>query len=91
MTIKTIYNNHNIKMNVISDLKKGDELIAKDSIVGKGDVGASGLCFEYNTFIIGKIYSVNRIFNWDGVRVGYVIDEDGTSRIATPEIFEVII
>ena len=85
-----ICDNNGVRTNVISGLKKGDKLVAKKSTIGTGDIGASGLCFKYNSFIVDKIYTVDHTYYWDGVIVSYVIDEDGTSQWVTPDIFDLL-
>lgn len=82
-----IYDNHGQKTEIIKGLSEGDALIAISTYKSKGDIGMSGLTFDYEAFIVGKEYKVGHMSSWDGVRVAYVVDEDGTSTWATPQLF----
>jgi len=88
MRTSFIYNNADERVEVISGLKKGDKLIAIGSVQSKGDIGMSGMTFNYEAFIVGKTYFVDHLTNWDGIMVAYVADEDNTLHFATPKLFE---
>ncbi len=84
-----VYDNRNNRCEVIAGLKKGDILICTANTFTNSDLGASGIVFRTEGFIDGKTYKVDEIStstSWRGV--GYVIDEDGCSNWATPDIFK---
>lgn len=89
--ILEITDNSGVNRKVYANLNVGDKLKSKQRIIGKDDFGASGIVFDYDAFKPEKIYEVRMIYRWDGVSVGYVVDESGTLHFATPEIFDVII
>jgi len=86
--IRTLTDNGGNTVRYIAGLEVGDELIARASESCKGDIGESRMTFYYEAFEIGKTYKVAHMYNWDGSRVGYVRDEDGTSHFATEKMFK---
>lgn len=84
-----ITDNHGNRVNVILGLKKGDKLIARKSIKSVGDIGTSSMTYQYDSFIPGKVYTVNHLFNWDFKFVAYVLDEEGLAHLATTELFDI--
>lgn len=83
-----VYNNNNIRCEVIAGLKKGDKLMCCKNTFTNSDFGASGIVFQTEGFIDGKIYIVDKISRWNFSEVAYIIDEDGCSCWATPDIFK---
>jgi hypothetical protein len=84
-TAKITGNDHGI-YEVIVGLKKGDKLFChktERSTTGMG-LWSTEL---YDSFEKGKIYKVHHLYNWDGVMVAYVLDEDGCAAWAKPETF----
>ena len=85
-----VYDNNGTKVEVYSNLQVGDKLVSKISEISRGDFGASGLTFEYESFKKDDIYEVHETYNWKGVNVAYVLDKDGCLDWATPDKFKVI-
>lgn len=83
-----VYDNSGRKVEVYSNLEVGDKLIAKRTQTSKGDFGASGMTFDYESFKKNNTYTVKQTYNWSGIRVAYVLDEDGCLDWATPDKFE---
>ena len=87
---RTITGNTGIVTEVLVGLKEGQSLLCI-----KDELSESGLGLwssqKYNSFEKGKIYKVDHLFNWDGVMVAYVLDEDGCLTWAKPETFDIIL
>lgn len=88
MRVTHIYDNYDRRVNVFTDLKIGDKFKPVKTTIGKGDIGASGLIYDYIEFKEGQIYEVYRVSKWGWVDVGWVVDEDGVSHWASPDILE---
>ena len=89
MEIGQIVDNLGNIRNYIKNLKVGDELIAKKLVMSTGDVGCSGMTYQYESFKKGKVYKVDHLYGWGSQAVAYVADEDYTCTWATPEIFDI--
>lgn len=79
-------NNRHEEYQYIKYLKKGDILKCKQTSYSLGDIGFSGMTFKYESFIKDKEYIVDQEYH----DMAYVVDEDGTSCIAKPEDFDVV-
>jgi hypothetical protein len=90
ITISEIVDNSGRKVKVYVGLKIGDKLKAVREVIAKDDLGASGLTFDYQAFILGDIYEVGKLYRWGITEIAYVYDTSGTYHFATPEIFELI-
>ncbi len=89
MKVGTIENNIGQTINVILGLKPGNILIAKKIVQSTGDIGMSGLTYQYDAFIPGNEYKVDHLSDWDFETIAYVADEDNTLHIARPEVFDI--
>lgn len=88
MKTSFIRDNHGTKVEVIIGLEKGNELECIKDVTSKGDIGMSGMTFDYRAFKKGNVYPVDHIYRWDFTNVAYVLDEDGCLHWATPDIFK---
>lgn len=57
-------------------LKNGDEVICKE---------------DAYDFIKDKIYKVDHIYNWDGNKIAYVVDESNTCQWVTTKLFNIVL
>lgn len=89
MKTAIIHGNDGLKYEVITGLNKGDKLLC---IKTKRSTSGIGLWSteKYDSFEKGKTYVVDHIFNWSGVLVAYVLDEDATLEWAKPETFQLL-
>lgn len=86
ITTDTIRDNSGELREVITGLKKGEELLCKKtqrSTCGMGQWSQE----RYDSFVEGRIYKVDHLYNWHGVLVAYALDEDATCCIVTPQTF----
>ena len=90
METEIIRDNLGNETEVITGLKKGQQLLAKTNTTTLDDFGMSGLTFRTEGFIKGKTYEVSSLYNWSGTIVAYEVDETGCSTWATPDLFELI-
>jgi len=89
MRIATIYDNHGQKTEVIAGLKAGDKLLCIQTERSTSGIGLWSTT-RYDSFEKGKTYEVHHLYNWDGVMVAYVMDEDATLTWARPETFSLL-
>lgn len=87
MKTKTVRDNSGDVRKVLSGLKAGDKLLCIKTQRSTCGLGLFST-ITYNAFEEGKVYKVDHLYNWNGVMVAYVVDEDGCSCWATPETFK---
>lgn len=88
MRISKVRNNFGIEREVYTNLYVGDKLRCKEDYRSLGRL--TGIAYDYDAFIGGKIYEVDNVHEFNYALVAYVVDEDGTSVWATPDIFDVV-
>lgn len=84
-----VFDNNGVKTEVITGLKVGDKLLCVKTERSSSGVGLWST-ERYDSFEKDKIYKVHSLYNWDGITVAYVLDEDATSTWAKPETFKPI-
>ena len=87
MKTRFIFDNHGTKREIIAGLKPGDKLLCHTTERSSSGLGlwSTERC---DSFEKGKEYKVHSLFNWDGVMVAYVLDEDSCLGWATPQTFK---
>lgn len=85
-----VIDNHGNSVEVIVDLKKGDKLFCHTTQRSTSGVGFWSTDL-YDSFEKGKTYQVYGLYNWHGVNVAYVLDEDATCCWAMPGTFTSVV
>lgn len=75
----TIYDNHGTAVEVWADCRIGDKFECLVSRKGLEDGGDFTFVFEVDQQIKGKVYKIESISNWNGVKVPRIIDDNGCS------------
>lgn len=81
-----IRDNSGERQEVITGLKVGDKLFCHSTERSKSGIGLWS-DQRYDSFIQGKEYKVDALYNWNGVLVAYAIDEDGCSGLVKTKNF----
>lgn len=87
LRIETIFDNAGREIEIISGLKKGDKVKCIKGVLNTGVNLKGNKFWATKDLVEGKVYKVETISIWGGVKVAYVENEDGVLDWITPEIF----
>lgn len=87
---KTIYDNAGNPREVYADLKEGDKVVAKETVMGLEDFGMSGAVFSTERWEKGHEYTIKGLRLFGFSRVPYFIDETGCVAWAETKHFNVV-
>jgi len=87
---KTVYDNAGKPREVYSDLKKGDKILAKETLMGLDDLGESGAVFATERWEKGHEYTIKGIRLFGFNLIPYFIDETGCVAWAETKYFDIV-